>query len=108
MREVIKGNVTFKIWDASGQSRFRSSWERFVHVGPFVLLQLMLQILTICLSRKMNSITCARLRLTIALFLQLYTLQKQHKSHQIMGLQLFTDREVCCFMISCKNNANID
>nr|VDD50597.1 unnamed protein product [Brassica oleracea] len=33
MREVIKGNVTFKIWDASGQSRFRSSWERFVHVG---------------------------------------------------------------------------
>ncbi|CAG7888429.1 unnamed protein product [Brassica rapa] len=22
--EVIKGNVTFKIWDASGQSRFRS------------------------------------------------------------------------------------
>ncbi|CAN7110607.1 unnamed protein product [Brassica rapa subsp. narinosa] len=39
MREVIKGNVTFKIWDASGQSRFRSSWERFVHVGPFVLLQ---------------------------------------------------------------------
>uniref|UniRef100_M4EMF9 Uncharacterized protein n=1 Tax=Brassica campestris TaxID=3711 RepID=M4EMF9_BRACM len=58
-----------------------------------------------------------------ALFLQLYPLQKQHKSHQIMfflinvyiyiycdcrGLQLFTDREVCCFMISCKKYANID
>ncbi|KAG5415033.1 hypothetical protein IGI04_002600 [Brassica rapa subsp. trilocularis] len=64
MREVIKRNVTFKIWDASGQSRFRSSWERFVHVG--VLL------------------SCYR------------------------GLQLFTDREVCCFMISCKKYANID
>ncbi|KAL0835890.1 hypothetical protein Bca101_087779 [Brassica carinata] len=36
-----------------------------------------------------------------------WTLSKEALTDE-MGLQLFTDREVCSFMISCKNNANID
>ncbi|XP_042479804.1 ADP-ribosylation factor-like protein 8b [Macadamia integrifolia] len=34
-------------------------------------------------------------------------LSKQALTDQ-MGLKSITDREVCCFMISCKNSTNID
>jgi ADP-ribosylation factor-like protein 8 len=29
MRKIAKGNVTIKVWDTGGQSRFRSMWERY-------------------------------------------------------------------------------
>ncbi|RVW57374.1 ADP-ribosylation factor-like protein 8a [Vitis vinifera] len=32
----------------------------------------------------------------------------KHALTEEMGLKSITDREVCCFMISCKNSTNID
>ena len=29
MKKVTKGNVTIKMWDIGGQTRFRSMWERY-------------------------------------------------------------------------------
>ncbi|MBA0586607.1 hypothetical protein Gorai_017342, partial [Gossypium raimondii] len=34
-------------------------------------------------------------------------LSKENLTEQ-MGLKSITDREVCCYMISCKNSTNID
>ncbi|KAH0903010.1 hypothetical protein HID58_042513 [Brassica napus] len=102
MREVIKGNVTFKIWDASGQSRFRSSWERFVHVGVLLYVDAA-DLDNLFISKNELHKLCK----TLLNDGRTWTLSKEALTDE-MGLQLFTDREVCCFMISCKNNANID
>lgn len=29
MRKMTKGNVSIKLWDLGGQTRFRSMWERY-------------------------------------------------------------------------------
>ncbi|KAI3900204.1 hypothetical protein MKW92_042464 [Papaver armeniacum] len=86
MRKVTKGNVTIKLWDLGGQPRFRSMWERYCRaVSAIVELHDLLS------KPSLNGIPLLVLGNKID-----------------KGLKSLTDREVCCFMISCRNSTNID
>jgi ADP-ribosylation factor-like protein 8 len=39
MRQVTRGSVTFKLWDLSGQAKFRPTWTRYcLGVGVLVFV----------------------------------------------------------------------
>ncbi|XVF44976.1 hypothetical protein PTKIN_Ptkin02bG0168000 [Pterospermum kingtungense] len=99
MRKVTKGNVTIKLWDLGGQPRFRSMWERYCRaVSAIVELHDLLS------KSSLNGIPLLVLGNKID---KPEALSKEDLTEQ-MGLKSITDREVCCFMISCKNSTNID
>ncbi|KAK6241194.1 hypothetical protein SCA6_006583 [Theobroma cacao] len=115
MRKVTKGNVTIKLWDLGGQPRFRSMWERYcravsaivyvVDAADYDNLPVSRRELHDLLSKSsLNSIPLLVLGNKID---KRGALSKENLTEQ-MGLRSITDREVCCFMISCKNSTNID
>ncbi|KAJ0257637.1 hypothetical protein HA466_0084730 [Hirschfeldia incana] len=115
MREVTKRNVIFKLWDGSGQSRFRSFWERFCRDNPAIVYVVDAADLdNLFISKKELHKLLDKTSLNGIPLLVLGNkmdepgaLSKEAFTEE-MGLQLLSDREVCCFMISCKNNTNID
>ncbi|ONK59904.1 uncharacterized protein A4U43_C08F12150 [Asparagus officinalis] len=99
MRKVTKGNVTIKLWDLGGQPRFRSMWERYCRaVSAIVELHDLLG------KPSLHGIPLLVLGNKID---RPEALPKEALTEQ-MGLKAINDREVCCFMISCKNSTNID
>ncbi|KAF5448279.1 hypothetical protein F2P56_028833, partial [Juglans regia] len=115
MRKVTKGNVTIKLWDLGGQPRFRSMWERYcravsaivyvVDAADFENLPVSRSELHDLLSKpSLNGIPLLVLGNKID---KPGALSKEDLTEQ-MGLKSITDREVCCYMISCKNSTNID
>ncbi|KAK8937547.1 GTP-binding protein SAR2 [Platanthera guangdongensis] len=115
MRKVTKGNVTIKLWDLGGQQRFRTMWERYCRGVSAI----------ICVvdAADRDSIPIARSELHELLIkpsltgIPLLVLgNKIDKSEAIskqavveqMGLEHIKDREVFCYMISCKDSINID
>ncbi|XP_021892302.1 ADP-ribosylation factor-like protein 8a [Carica papaya] len=78
MRKVTKGNVTIKLWDLGGQPRFRSMWERYCRAVSVIVY----------VAKSLTSLA--------------------RNKCKWRGLKSITDREVCCFMVSCKNSSNID
>ncbi|XWS41766.1 hypothetical protein CRYUN_Cryun17cG0111300 [Craigia yunnanensis] len=115
MRKVTKGNVTIKLWDLGGQPRFRSMWERYCRAVTAIVyvvdatdpdnLSISRSELHDLLSKSsLNGIPLLVLGNKID---KPGALSKQALSEE-MGLKSITDREVCCFMISCKNSTNID
>ncbi|KAL3721947.1 hypothetical protein ACJRO7_034316 [Eucalyptus globulus] len=115
MRKVTKGNVTIKLWDLGGQPRFRSMWERYCRAVSAIVyvvdaadpdnLSISKSELHDLLGKpSLNGIPLLVLGNKID---KPGALSKQALMDQ-MGLKSITDREVCCFMISCKNSTNID
>ncbi|CAD5196103.1 ADP-ribosylation factor-like protein 8a [Musa acuminata AAA Group] len=115
MRKVTKGNVTIKLWDLGGQPRFRSMWERYcrgVSAIVFVVDAADHDNLPISKSELHDVLSKPSLSGIPLLVLgnkidKPEALTKQDLTDR-MGLKSIADREVCCFMISCKNSNNID
>lgn len=83
MRKMTKGNVSIKLWDLGGQTRFRSMWERYC--------------------RGVNAIVYVpgppRLALTFRL-----------RARARRGLHCVTDRRLTCrrFVVDAADHANIE
>ncbi|KAA3457681.1 ADP-ribosylation factor-like protein 8A isoform X2 [Gossypium australe] len=115
MRKVTKGNVTIKLWDLGGQPRFRSMWERYCRaVSAIVYVVDAADPDNLSISRSELHDLLSKPSLSGIPLLLLgnkidkpEALSKQALTED-MGLKSITDREVCCFMISCKNSTNID
>ncbi|GAA0156044.1 hypothetical protein LIER_13628 [Lithospermum erythrorhizon] len=86
MRKVAKGNVIIKLWDIGGQRRFRTMWERYCRGVSAILY-------VVDAADKIIDKSEA--------------LSKQAMVDHL-GLDSIEDREVCCYMISCKESLNID
>ncbi|KAG8498025.1 hypothetical protein CXB51_007024 [Gossypium anomalum] len=115
MRKVTKGNVTIKLWDLGGQPRFRSMWERYCRaVSAIVYVVDAADNDNLSVSRRELHDLLSKPSLSGIPLLVLgnkidksEALSKENLTEQ-MGLKSITDREVCCYMISCKNSTNID
>ncbi|VVA93847.1 unnamed protein product [Arabis nemorensis] len=115
MRKVTKGNVTIKLWDLGGQPRFRSMWERYcraVSAIVYVVDAADPDNLSVSKSELHDLLSKSSLNGIPLLVLgnkidKPGALSKEALTDE-MGLESLTDREVCCFMISCKNSTNID
>ncbi|KAF2294397.1 hypothetical protein GH714_010288 [Hevea brasiliensis] len=99
MKKVTKGNVTIKLWDLGGQPRY------VVDAADFDNLSVSRSELHDLLSKSsLNGIPLLVLGNKID---KPGALSKEDFTEQ-MGLKSVANREVCCFMISCKNSTNID
>ncbi|CAN7096804.1 unnamed protein product, partial [Brassica rapa subsp. narinosa] len=115
MREVTKRNVILKLRDGSGQSGFRSFWEGFCRDNPAIVYVVdAADVDNLFISKKELHKLLSKTSLNDIPLLVLGNkmdepgaLSKDAFTEE-MGLQLLSDREVCCFMISCKNYTNID
>ncbi|XP_020584226.1 ADP-ribosylation factor-like protein 8a isoform X2 [Phalaenopsis equestris] len=115
MKKVTKGNVTIKLWDLGGQPRFRSMWERYCRAVSAIVyvvdaadhdnLSITKGELHDLLSKP--SLTGIPLLLLGNKIDKPEALSKEALTEE-MDLKAITDREVSCFMISCKNTTNID
>ncbi|MFS8034497.1 putative small GTP-binding protein [Helianthus anomalus] len=115
MRKVTKGNVTIKLWDLGGQRRFRSMWERYCR-GVNAILYVVdaadwdsipvtkAELHELLMKPSLNGIPLLVLGNKID---KSQALTKQALVDQL-GLDTITDREVSCYMISCKESINID
>lgn len=115
MRKVSKGNVTIKLWDLGGQPRFRSMWERYCRgVSAIVYVVDAADHDGIPISR--NELHDLLNKPSLAGIPLLVLGNKCDKPEALtkdaiieaMDLRSLTDREVCCYIISCKNATNID
>ncbi|XP_019085291.1 PREDICTED: ADP-ribosylation factor-like protein 8A [Camelina sativa] len=115
MRKVTKESVTIRLWDLGGQPRFRSMWERYcrqVSAIAYVVDAADLDNLSVSKSELHDLLSNASLKGIPLLVIGNKTdkpgaLSKEALTEE-MGLSSLTDREVCCFMISCKNPTTID
>jgi len=115
MRKVTKGNVTIKLWDLGGQPRFRSMWERYcraVSAIVYVVDAADRENMAIAKSELHDLLSKPSLTGIPLLVIGNKTDKPEAFPKQsfteLMGLKSMTDREVACFMISCKNSTNID
>ncbi|KNC52212.1 ADP-ribosylation factor-like protein 8A [Thecamonas trahens ATCC 50062] len=115
MRKVQKGNVTIKLWDIGGQSRFRSMWERYCRgVSAIVYVVDAADHAVIEQSREELHALLSKVQLSGIPLLVLGNkndLPEALSSEDLieaLDLQSITNREVCCFSISAKDGVNID
>jgi ADP-ribosylation factor-like protein 8 len=116
MRKVTKGNVTMKLWDIGGQSRFRGMWERYcrgVNAIVFVVD-----------SADLASIPAAKIELHSLLKkpqladIPVLVLANKNDLENALTVEetiekldlksISGNREICCYSISAKNYVNID
>ncbi|KAE8730403.1 ADP-ribosylation factor-like protein 8B [Hibiscus syriacus] len=115
-RKVTKGNVTIKLWDLGGQPRFRSMWERYCQAVSVIVNYVVDAADNDNLSVSRRELHDLLSRPSLSGIPLLVLGNKIDKSEALskenltekMGLKSITDREVCCFMISCKNSSNIN
>ncbi|GAA0184746.1 hypothetical protein Leryth_000474 [Lithospermum erythrorhizon] len=115
MRKVTKGNVTIKLWDLGGQRRFRTMWERYcrgVSAMVYVVDAADRDSIPITRTELHELLTKPSLNGIPLLVLgnkidKSEAISKQALVDQL-GLDSIEDREVCCYMISCKDSVNID
>lgn len=115
MRKVTKGNVTIKLWDLGGQKRFRTMWERYCRGVSAILY--------VVDAADRDSVPISRSELhellskpSVSGIPLLILGNKIDKSEALsqqalvdqLDLRSITDREICCYMISCKDSVNID
>ncbi|KAG2719710.1 hypothetical protein I3760_02G002500 [Carya illinoinensis] len=103
MRKVTKGNVTIKFWDLGGQARFRSMWDYAVDAADPDNLSISKSELHDLLSKS----SLSGILLLVLGIDKPGAMSEQALTDQ-MELKSIIDREVCCFMIWCKNLTNID
>eukprot|EP00126_Sphaerothecum_destruens_P007412 Sdes_comp19833_c0_seq1m12042 len=115
MRKVSKGNVTIKLWDIGGQPRFRTMWERYcrgVNAIVFMVDAGDLERLSAAKSELHMLLEKPQLDGIPVLVLGNKNdvpsaLSVENLIHEL-NLKAITNREVCCYSISCKNQSNID
>ncbi|KAE8696873.1 ADP-ribosylation factor-like protein 8B [Hibiscus syriacus] len=115
MRKVTKGNVTIKVWDLGGQRRFRTMWERYCRgVSAIVYVVDAADRDSVPISRTELHDLLTKPSLSGIHLLVLgdkidksEALSKQALVDQL-GLDSISDREVCRYMVSCKDSVNID
>ncbi|KAK7276229.1 hypothetical protein RIF29_17366 [Crotalaria pallida] len=115
MRKVTKGNVTIKLWDLGGQRRFRTMWERYCRgVSAIVYVVDAADRDSVPISRtELHELLTKPSLGGIPLLVlgnkidKSEALSKQSLVDQL-ELESIKDREVCCYMISCKDSVNID
>ncbi|XP_054795521.1 ADP-ribosylation factor-like protein 8a isoform X2 [Prosopis cineraria] len=115
MRKVTKGNVTIKLWDLGGQPRFRSMWERYcraVSVIVYVVDAADHENLPVSKGELHDLLSKPSLNgipvLVVGNKIDKPEALSQQDLTEQMGLKSLANREVCCFMVSCKNSTNID
>eukprot|EP00897_Mesotaenium_endlicherianum_P006714 jgi/Mesen1/6070/ME000031S05338 len=115
MRKVTKGKVTIKLWDLGGQPRFRSMWERYCRgVSAIVYVVDAADHDSVSVSRgELHDLLSKPALAAIPLLVLGNKIDKAEafsKDALIdrMDLRSITDREVCCYAVSCKNSTNID
>lgn len=115
MKKVAKGNVTIKLWDLGGQRRFRTMWERYCR-GVSAILYVVdaadWDSVAISKAELHDLLTKPSLYDIPVLILgnkidKSEALSKQALVDQL-ELEAINNREVCCYMISCKDSINID
>ncbi|RAL43621.1 hypothetical protein DM860_017364 [Cuscuta australis] len=115
MRKVTKGNVTIKLWDLGGQRRFRTMWERYCRgVSAIIYVVDAADRDSVPISRTELHDLLSKPSLSNIPLLVLgnkidksEALSKSSLTDQL-GLDAIKDREVCCYMISCRDSVNID
>jgi ADP-ribosylation factor-like protein 8 len=115
MRKVNKGNVSIKLWDIGGQQRFRSMWERYCRGVNVIVFMVD--------AADTSKIEAARQELFALLEkpplfgIPVLVLGNKNDLPGALGVEQLVEalnfkaipeREVCCYSISCKNQANID
>jgi ADP-ribosylation factor-like protein 8 len=115
MRKVTKGNVVIKVWDIGGQPRFRSMWERYCRgVNAIVYMVDAADQEKIEASRNEfhNLLDKPQLAsIPVLVLANKRDLPGAFDEKEIidrMNLSSVTDREICCYSISCKEQQNID
>jgi len=115
MKKVTKGNVTIKMWDIGGQTRFRSMWERYCRgVNAIVYVVDAADKEKFDLSKKeLNELLQKPTLAGIPLLVlgnknDLAEAVSAEELMDIFGLKELEGREVCCYSISAKNNVCID
>lgn len=121
MRKMTKGNVSIKLWDLGGQTRFRSMWERYcrgVNAIVFVVDAADHANIEIARSELHNLLRKPDAKENPLAGIPLLVLGNkkdlpgaltERELIERMDLQtLAQDREVCTYCVSCKNVENID
>ncbi|ESQ50936.1 hypothetical protein EUTSA_v10023067mg, partial [Eutrema salsugineum] len=108
MMEVTIGNVTIKQWDLGGQPRFCSMWERYCQRFFFLFMYVVDAADPDNLSASKSEIHDLLSKTSLNGFPLLVLGNKIAKPGALSKEALTDYREVCCFMISCKNSTNID
>ncbi|ONK61312.1 uncharacterized protein A4U43_C08F28410 [Asparagus officinalis] len=115
MRKVTKGNVTIKLWDLGGQRRFRTMWERYCR-GVSAILYVVdaadWDSVPIAKSELFDLLAKPSLHgiplLVVGNKIDKSEALPEHALVEQLGLKELQDRDVCCYMISCKDSINID
>jgi len=115
MKKVTKGNVTIKMWDIGGQTRFRSMWERYCRgVNAIVYVVDAADSEKFNLSiKELNELLQKPTLAGIPLLVlgnknDLPEAISAEELTERFGLKDIEGREVCCYSISAKNNVAID
>ncbi|OON18357.1 ADP-ribosylation factor family protein, partial [Opisthorchis viverrini] len=129
LRKVTKGNVTIKMWDIGGQPRFRSMWERYCR-GVNAIMYAIMSLTSVALflsymvdaadhdkleasRNELHSLLDKPQLLGIPVLVlgnkkDLPNALAEHELISALNLGAITDREVCCYSISCKEQENIE
>ncbi|CAL8094906.1 unnamed protein product [Calicophoron daubneyi] len=114
-RKVTKGNVTIKLWDVGGQPRFRTMWERYcrgVNAIIYMVDAADHDKLEAARNELHNLLDKPQLMGMPVLVLgnksDLPNALAEHELISALNLGAITDREICCYSISCKEQENID
>lgn len=115
MRRINKGKVSIKIWDLGGDRRFRGMWERYCRgVDAIVYMVDAANIKKLEESRYelhylLEKPQLARIPIIIlGNKIDLPNAINEQDLINYMDLTSIENREVCCYMVSCKNTDNID
>lgn len=115
MRRIRKRNVIIKVWDLGGEKRFRGMWERYCRgINAIVYIvdaaddarmeESKFELHYLLGKRQLANIPL----LVLGNKTDLATAVTETEMIDIMDLESIVDREVCCYMVSCRNNRNID
>jgi len=115
MRKITKGNVTIKMWDIGGQPRFRTMWERYCR-GVNVIVYMVDAADTEKIEASRNELHSLLEKPQLQGIPVLILGNKRDLDGACdekdlidrMNLNAITDREICCYSISCKEKENID
>ncbi|KAH8859471.1 ADP-ribosylation factor-like protein 8B [Schistosoma japonicum] len=115
LRKVTKGNVTIKMWDIGGQPRFRSMWERYCRgVNAIIYMVDAADHDKLEASRnELHGLLDKPQLLGIPVLVlgnkkDLPNALAEHELIAALNLGAITDREICCYSISCKEQENIE
>lgn len=115
LRKITKGNVSIKLWDIGGQPRFRSMWERYCRGANAVIFMVdaadhdKLDAARNELHSLLDKPQVAGIPvLVLGNKKDLPNALAEHELIASLNLGSITDREVCCYSISCKEQENID